>query len=111
MDFRTTPVTVVCPDVSENCLARALALAGLIARAQPVTIVGPRLGARVWEPAAMSGGERIMNFPLRGAGQYPDAAAWLRKKLSGSRVVVSKPRMTSLGLTLLAGVPPNQLLL
>jgi len=42
---------------------------------------------------------------------YFKARAWLRSELAGSRVVVSKPRSTSFGLALAAGVSPTQMLL
>jgi glycosyltransferase involved in cell wall biosynthesis len=75
-----------------------------------VKIVGFQRGQTVWPPASNTRHE-LRRRKLSGMADYPRAAAWLRRELMGSRVVVSKPRMTSLGLTLLAGVRPSQMLL
>jgi glycosyltransferase involved in cell wall biosynthesis len=48
---------------------------------------------------------------MRHAGQFASVALWLRTQIAGTRVIVSKPRTTSLGLTLLAGVPASRMLL
>jgi glycosyltransferase involved in cell wall biosynthesis len=105
-----TPISVVCSDNGDNCLGRALVLAEVLAGFGPVRIVGPLLKSSVWRPALASSVE-VRSFPLRSALGYEKARRWLRRELSGSRVVVSKPRATSFGLTLAAGVPSEQLLL
>src|SRR5690606_27362242 len=75
-----------------------------------VRIAGVNLGQEIWRPS--SGFDiPVAGLPMKSALQYPAAAKWLRSQLRGSRVIVSKPMFTSLGLTRLAGVPDEQLLL
>ena len=110
MPDTTLPISVVCSDLSENCLGRAQVLAEVLAELGPVSIVGPQLSAAIWRPALSS------PIPLRGVAMksgfsYPKAAAWLRGELRGSKVVVSKPRATSFGLALMAGVSPAKMAL
>ncbi len=104
------PITVVCSDMSDNCLGRALVLADVLAGFAPVRVVGPQLRDSLWRPAASSSTE-LRCFQVRTAAGYAPAARWLRRQLVGSRVVVSKPRATSLGLTLAAGARARDLLL
>lgn len=110
MSDAATPISIVCSDLSENCLGRAEVLVEVLSGFGPVHIVGPQLQAEIWRPAQSS---RIpmRGFALRSAFSYPRAARWLRRELAGTRVVVSKPRSTSFGLTLAAGVGPNQMAL
>jgi len=104
------PISVVCSDLSENCLGRAQVLAEVLAAFGPVRIVGPQLGSSIWRPASSS---RIAmsSFEMRSVLGYANARGWLRSQLAGSRVVVSKPRSTSFGLALAAGVSPSRMLL
>ena len=104
------PISVVCSNLSDNCLGRAEVLAEVLAAFGPVRIVGPLLGKSVWRPALTSPVPR-QALEISSALDYPRARRWLRQELVGTRVVVSKPRSTSLGLTLGCGVPASQLLL
>jgi glycosyltransferase involved in cell wall biosynthesis len=105
-----TPLSVITPDVSENCLGRALLLADLSAGQTPAQVVGIRTRDRIW-PAAASWKIPVRELAVRHSGQYLRAARWLRAQVAGTRVIVSKPRATSLGLALLAGIRPDQILL
>jgi glycosyltransferase involved in cell wall biosynthesis len=102
--------SVVCSDLSENCLGRALVLAEVLARFGSVQIVGPHLGPKLWQPA-LSSPLPIRGIPLTSSFGLYGARSWLREQLIGSRVIVTKPRSTSLGLALTAGVAPHQMLL
>ncbi len=76
-----------------------------------VRVVGTNLiRGEIWAPAA-GFDVPIEAFELLNAFQYPRAKHWLRSKLAGSKVVVSKPLQTSLGLTRAAGVGDEQMLL
>jgi glycosyltransferase involved in cell wall biosynthesis len=106
-----TRVTVVCSNLSNNCLGRALLLADLAKPLAEVKVVGANLTrGDIWAPAA-GFDVSIEAFELLNAFQYPRAKRWLRSKLRGSKVVVSKPLQTSLGLTRAAGVGDEQMLL
>jgi len=104
------PISVVCSDLSENCLGRAQVLAEVLAGFGPVRIVGPQLGSGIWRPAASST-IAMSGVEMRSTLGYAKARSWLRSQLTGSRVVVSKPRSTSFGLALAAGVSRAQMLL
>ncbi len=105
-------VVIVCSNVGNNCMGRALLLGALLARRGDleVNVVGVNLGSDVWPPSA-GFGVPIASRRLSNALQYPAAARWLRSQLLGARVIVSKPMFTSLGLTRLAGVADDHLLL
>jgi glycosyltransferase involved in cell wall biosynthesis len=104
-------VVIVCSNVSNNCLGRALLLADLAKPFANVRVAGVNLTREpIWPPS--SGFDvQIDSIELRQMFQYPGATRWLRKKLAGAKVVVSKPMQTSLGLTRLAGVDKAHLLL
>jgi len=102
--------TIVCPDLSENCLGRALVLAELASSWGETRIVGFQMEDKIWEPARSVGFE-IASYRLQRASDRFKATAWLRKQLSGTKVIVSKPRMTSFGFALLCGVSPRQMIL
>ncbi len=96
------PLTFVCPDLSTNCLGRTLLLAELVTANNDVRIVGAQLGAKVWPPATTSK-VPIHAFQLGSSIDWPRAVRWMRGFVQGSRVVVTKPLATSLGLARLAG--------
>lgn len=104
------PVSVVCADLSLNCLGRALVLAELAALDAPTSIVGVQSADAIWAPAASS------PIPIRGrriesAWDYRSSRRWLNHQLRGTRVIVSKPLQTSLGLVRGVGVRPADMLL
>jgi hypothetical protein len=95
--------------VSNNCLGRALLLADLIKPYAAVRVVGTNLiRGGIWAPAAGFDVE-VEAFEMLNAVQYPSAKRWLRSRLLGSKVVVSKPLQTSLGLTRAAGVADDRM--
>lgn len=104
-------VVIVCSNVSNNCLGRALLLADLAKPFANVRVAGVNLTREpIWPPS--SGFDvQIDPIEVRNMFQYPSAARWLRQKLAGAKVVVSKPMQTSLGLTRQAGVDKSHLLL
>lgn len=104
------PVSVICPNLSENCLGRAAVLGGLLAADRRVQILGPQLGDAIW-PAVRSSSVPVIARRVRHVGDLPAAVRWLRERVLGTQVIVSKPLPTSLGLALFAGIPRDQLLL
>jgi glycosyltransferase involved in cell wall biosynthesis len=109
-DRPTAPVTVVCSNTSNNCLGRALLLADLLKQSTSVKVIGVRFLDEHWAPAEASD-VPILDIPLRSATGYSRSARWYREQLRGSKVIVSKPLYTSLGLVRRAGVEPSELLL
>jgi glycosyltransferase involved in cell wall biosynthesis len=103
-------LSVITPSVSDNCLGRALLLADLLSGELPAQVVGISTHDRIW-PAASSWEIPVRKLAVRHAGTYPRAARWLRAQVAGTRVIVSKPRPTSLGLALMAGLRPDRIVL
>lgn len=104
-------VCVVCPELSTNALGRALLLAELASAHHDVHIAGFLcFGSEVWRPAERSAIPILPRRIKRGA-DYPLAARWLRRHLLGTKVLVSKPLFTSLGLAVMAGARPQHVLL
>ncbi|MEM6792058.1 MAG: glycosyltransferase family 4 protein [Myxococcota bacterium] len=103
---------IVCPDVGTNALGRAQLLGELAAcSGHDVAVLGALLGdGDVWSPARSSDID-VRPLRIRRRADYPMAVRWLASQLRGARVVVSKPLVTSLGLTLAAGVSRRSLLL
>ncbi|MEZ4373603.1 MAG: glycosyltransferase [Polyangiaceae bacterium] len=103
-------VTLVCPDLSTNCLGRTLLLAELTEPRFRPQIVGLRLGSKIWSPAV---GSRIpiRELALRSVAGWPAAVRWFRRVAKDTRVVVTKPLATSLGLALSSGVRPPETLM
>jgi glycosyltransferase involved in cell wall biosynthesis len=91
-------VSIICPDVSENCLGRAHVLARLLQPRYEAEIVGPRFGEGVWAPLADDDAVPVFSLPLPRYGVREAAAGWrrLRTRLDGDAVYVSKPFATSL---------------
>jgi glycosyltransferase involved in cell wall biosynthesis len=107
---KAQPITVVCSDLSGNCLGRALVLAELAQTFGPTKIVGLQSGKARWAPSASSA-IPMLERKIGASWGYLGAARWLKRQLLGSKVVVSKPLFSSLGLARLAGVSPDHMLL
>lgn len=93
-------ISVLTPDLSNNCLGRAVVLANLLERTYEVEVVGPKQGDGIWEPmrdefeyCSISSGSRIDQFA-------PDIPLLL-KKIDGDVVLASKPAVQSYGIGLL----------
>ena len=104
------PVVVVCSNLSTNCLGRALLLAELAAPRHAASVAGFVCDDHIWQPA-LDSSIPIRSYPLTHVGQFSSAARWLRQHIAGKKLIVSKPLATSLGLSLLAGARPKQIVL
>lgn len=104
------PVSIVCPDTSNNSLGRALVLAQVTARIREVRVVGVQRGPALWKPAATSA-TPIECYRFEGVRSLRGAVRWLAEATAGTTVVVSKPRITSLGLARAAGLASQGLVL
>lgn len=91
-------VTVICADLSQNGLGRALLLADMLGQAFDVDIVGTRFGRETWEPAAGHHFHRVVEgarWPW-----YLRPARQLMESIRGDVVYAIKPLPTSFGLAL-----------
>lgn len=94
-------ISVLTPDLSHNCLGRAVLLADLLDNSYEVEVIGPKQGQDIWEPMrnkyeyrAINSGPQIYQF-------LPDISQLLAH-IDGEIVLASKPRLQSYGIGLLA---------
>jgi len=92
-------ISVICPDVSHNCLGRSYLLAQLLERNYNVEIVGPELGDGIWQP--LEDEYEYKSTKMRGSIiDLPLHYRSLSRKISGDVIYATKPRMTSYGISL-----------
>ena len=90
-------VSILSPNLSGNCMARAYVLARMLERRYEVEIVGPVLGRGIWQPIAQAGAPVIRSVS---AAVWP-SPYWKVDSIScladGDIIYASKPLLTSLG--------------
>lgn len=104
-------VTVLCADVSINCLSRALTLAEIISHRHDVRIAGfSRNAGAVWQPAEDS---RIPVdvMPYGTIRHWRKACEKIARLARESKLIICKPRLLSMGLALQAGIRPDRVIL
>ena len=106
-----TKVSVIAWDVGHNPLGRAYLLADVLRNEYEVELIGahfPRFGTEVWKP--LQGDRRVTLKTFRGAnfpehlGRMEDVA----EQIEGDVIYVSKPRLPSLELAILAKLHRNR---
>ena len=106
-----TKVSVIAWDVGHNPLGRAYLLADVLRNEYEVELIGanfPRFGTQVWKP--LQGARRVTLKTFRGAnfpehlGRMEDVA----EQIEGDVIYVSKPRLPSLELAILAKLHRNR---
>ncbi len=110
LNNRKSIITIICADVSINCLSRALTLAEILAVDETVQIIGFSRKGEIWLPARSSR-IPIKELPFGGPYRWLRARQEVRKEIAGSRVIICKPRLTSMGLALFAGCDPARVIL
>lgn len=107
----STKITVVAWNVSHNALGRAYLLADVLRREYEVEVIAaefPRFGEGVWEPLRYCSRVTIKSFP---GGEFPGHFKRMEdiaKKIEGDVIYVSKPRLPSLELAILAKLHRNR---
>jgi len=94
-------ISIVCADLSGNCLGRSYIVARVLERRHDVEIVGPAFGSGLWEPLA---GEsfRYRAWPMaRRATSLPDLRR-LADWVDGDVIYAHKPLAASFGVALWA---------
>ena len=97
-------ISILTPDLSDNCLGRAYLLAKILQRRYEVEIVGPIFGNDIWEPVADD--KSITYKSVKIGGRFkPYLQIWkLIKKIDGDVIYAHKPLFTSFGIGLLKKV-------
>lgn len=96
-------ISILCFNLSSNCLGRAHVLAQLLERNHNIEMVGPELNDGVWSPLQ----DEYDYTKLKTNGmiyEFPNIARDLMDEITGDVVYASKPRMTSYGVGLLRTV-------
>ena len=91
-------ISILTPDFSNNCFARAWLLAKILQVHYDVEIIGPAFSEGIWKPLQTS-----CDFAIKMVKGYPNGRFELRKGLrsvSGDVVYASKPLMASFGVGL-----------
>jgi glycosyltransferase involved in cell wall biosynthesis len=86
-------ISLLSPDVSQNCMARAHLLWRMLSAEHEVEIVGPAFAGQVWEPLR---GHSEVNIRVIPAGPVSELA----RHADGDVLYAVKPRPTSLGVAL-----------
>ena len=97
-------ISILTPDLSNNCLGRSYLLAKVLQRRFDVEMLGPLFGKTIWEP--VTNDNTIVYKTVKvGNGLKPYLQlAKLYKKIDGDVILASKPLFTSLGIGLLKKV-------
>ena len=100
-------ISILCPNVSINCLGRAYILAKMLQPQYQVEIVGPALGSGVWKPLRDEVGIEIKYISISGYLRPYLQLRRLSRLISGDVLYASKPLSTSylLALSIKKGLP------
>lgn len=93
-------ISILCPDLSINCLGRSYLLAKILQQNYDVEIVGPLLyGDKIWKPLANNKGItfKYLNFRQK-FNLNPFVWFSLYQKIDGDIIYASKPYFSSFGL-------------
>lgn len=94
-------ISILTPDLSQNCLGRAWLLAKILQRHYEVEIVGPIFGKGIWEPLAQLKDIPYKFIEVKGIVKPYWQFKKLMEKISGDVIYAHKPFFTSFGIGLL----------
>ena len=106
-----TKVSVVAWDLAHNPLGRAYLLADALRHEYDVELIGatfPRFGNELWEPLRTGGRVTIKRFPGSNFPGHFKNMTDVAEQIEGDIIVVSKPRLPSLELAILAKLHRNR---
>ncbi len=92
-------ISILSPDLSNNCFGRAWLLAKLLQRNYDVEVIGPIFGEEIWAPLSDN-----CDFDIKMVKGHVNGRFELRKMLgmiSGDIIYASKPMLPSFGVALL----------
>lgn len=96
-------ISIVTPDLSENCLGRAYVLAELAKKNYEVEIIGPELGQDIWGPLKDKYDYKSVRTSPR-IDQFIASIPELLENITGDVVYTSKPKVNSYGISLLNSI-------
>ncbi|MFQ5762543.1 MAG: glycosyltransferase [Candidatus Bathyarchaeia archaeon] len=101
-------ISILCPDLSNNCLGRAYLLGRVLQRRHEVEIVGPIFGNRIWDPVANLGDMKFRTAEIGGIPRAYWQVLQLAKIFDGDAIYASKPLFTSYGIGLLKRISESK---
>lgn len=94
-------ISILCPNLSGNCLGRAYLLAKILQRKYEVEIVGCAFKGRIWPPLANSKDVELKYINIRQIPvSYWQLIKLFKQKIDGDIIYVSKPMLVSFGVGL-----------
>lgn len=93
-------ISILSPDLSDNCLGRAYLLAKILQRRYGVEIVGPIFGNGIWGPVADDKCITYKSVEMGGRFKPYLQIRELARKIDGDVIYASKPVFTSFGIGL-----------
>ena len=106
-----TRVSVIAWDLAHNPLGRAYLLADALRHEYDVELVGatfPRFGNELWEPLRTGSRVTVRRFPGDNFPLHFKNMSDIAEQIEGDVIVVSKPRLPSLELAILAKLHRNR---
>jgi glycosyltransferase involved in cell wall biosynthesis len=101
-------ISILTPDLSNNCLGRSYLLAKILRRRYDVEMLGPIFGKTIWEPVSNDNTIEYKTVMV-GKGLTPYLQlTHLYKKIDGDVILASKPLFTSFGIGLLKKVSASR---
>ena len=94
-------ISILTPDLSQNCLGRAYLLAKILQRRYEVEIIGPVFGDGIWEPVADDRSLTYKSVNIQGIFKPYWQIKELNRKIDGDVIYASKPVFASFGVGLL----------
>jgi len=94
-------VSVICPNLSGNCLGRAHLLTELLKMNYKVEIIGPKFDDTIWKPLKDAHSYKVMNGS-KSILSTKILCSQINNKAEGDILLASKPMMTSFGISLLS---------
>jgi len=97
-------ISILSPDLSNNCLGRAYLLAKILQRRYEVEIAGPIFGNGIWKPVADDKSITYKSVKICGRFRPYLQIRKLAQKIDGDVIYASKPLFTSFGIGLVIKV-------
>ena len=110
-DEARTKVTVIAWDLGHNPLGRAYLLADVLRHDYHVELIGanfPRFGNEIWKPLRHGSRVTVKSFPGGNFPQHFKCMEDVAEQIEGDVIYVSKPRLPSLELAILAKLQKNR---
>ena len=110
-DKTAIKISVIAWDVGHNALGRAHLLADVLRNQYRVEVIGAnfsRYGDRIWEPLRTGSRVPIRSFPGENFPGHFQRMNTIAKQIDGDVIYVSKPRLPSMELAILAKLYRNR---